>query len=33
MSIALVSKYVDLLDEVYAMESRTAVLDGDTSLI
>ena len=33
MSIALVAKYVDLLDEVYAMESRTAVLDGDTSLI
>lgn len=33
MSIALVQKYVDLLDEVYAAESKTAVLDGDTSLI
>ena len=33
MSIALVSKYVALLDEVYAMESKTAVLDGDASLV
>ena len=33
MSIALIQKYVDLLDEVYAMESKTAVLDGDSSLI
>ena len=33
MAIALVEKYVDLLDEVYAVESRTSVLDGDTSLV
>ena len=33
MSIALFEKYVPLLDEVYAAEAKTAVLDGDTTLV
>ena len=33
MSIALFQKYVPLLDEVYAAEAKTAVLDGDTTLV
>lgn len=33
MSIALFEKYVTLLDEVYAAEAKTAVLDGDMTLV
>ena len=32
-SIALISKYVPLLDEVYKLASKTSVLDGDSSLV
>lgn len=32
-SIALFEKYIPLLDEVYAAEAKTAVLDGDTTLV
>ena len=31
-SIALFQKYIDKLDEVYAAEAKTAVLDGDAAL-
>lgn len=31
-NIALISKYVPLLDEVYKQASKTSVLDGDSSL-
>lgn len=31
--IALFKKYIDLLDEVYAQASKTANLDGDTTLV
>lgn len=32
-SIALFEKYIAKLDEVYAMEAKTAVLDGDNELV
>lgn len=32
-NIALFKKYIDLLDEVYAQASKTANLDGDTTLV
>lgn len=32
-SIALFQKYIDHLDEVYAAEAKTAVLDGDSVLV
>lgn len=32
-SIALFEKYIPLLDEVYAAEAKTAVLDGDATLV
>lgn len=32
-SITLFKKYIDLLDEVYKYGSKTAVLDGDNSLV
>ena len=32
-SIALFEKYIPLLDEVYAAEAKTVVLDGDTTLV
>ena len=32
-SIALFEKYIALLDEVYAAEAKTAVLDGDADLV
>ena len=32
-SIALFEKYIPLLDEVYAAEAKTAILDGDDTLV
>lgn len=32
-SIALFKKYVDLLDEVYKLSAKTAILDGDNALV
>ena len=32
-SIALFEKYINKLDEVYAMEAKTAVLDGNNELV
>ena len=32
-AIALFKKYIDLLDEVYKQSAKTAILDGDTSLV
>ncbi len=32
-NITLFKKYIDLLDEVYKQSSKTAILDGDTSLV
>ena len=32
-SITTFKKYIDLLDEVYKQQAKTAILDGDNSLV